>query len=115
MYAPGGLYLPHFDALDPIDVRNQINLIQNIFLRILLFKGFSKTANGTWVGNRIATAMFYVSLLHNYFLFIDNLLIKDFLSFLIWMEVLLFFQIKGLLHFQAEVQWPFGTTLNQMA
>ena len=69
MYAPGGLYLPHFDALDPIDVRNQICLIQNIILRILLFQGFSKTANGTWVGNRIATAMFYVRLLHNYLLF----------------------------------------------
>ena len=44
VYSPGGLYLPHHDAFEPIDVH-------------------AWAPNGTWIGNRIATAMFYVRLI----------------------------------------------------
>jgi len=42
VYSPGGLYLPHYDSFEPLDWH-------------------AWTQNGTWVGNRIATAMFYLS------------------------------------------------------
>ena len=41
VYTPGGVFLPHFDALQPLDIVGWF-------------------PNGTWIGNRIATAMFYV-------------------------------------------------------
>lgn len=41
VYSPGGLYLPHHDAFEPMDIH-------------------AWAPNGTWIGNRIATAMFYV-------------------------------------------------------
>ena len=46
VYSPGGVFLPHFDAYEPLDEH-------------------AWSANGTWIGNRIATAMFYVSNLLN--------------------------------------------------
>lgn len=42
VYSPGGLYLPHYDALEPLD-------------------HLGYTHKRAWVGNRIATAMFYLS------------------------------------------------------
>ena len=42
VYAPGGLILPHYDAFTSLDQ-------------------YARTRNGTWIGNRIATAMFYLS------------------------------------------------------
>ena len=41
VYTPGGVFLPHFDALQPLDIVGWF-------------------PNGTWIGNRMATAMFYV-------------------------------------------------------
>jgi len=42
VYGPGGHYLPHYDAFDLLDPS-------------------SYTPEGTWVGNRISTVMFYLS------------------------------------------------------
>ena len=42
VYTPGGVFVPHTDALEPLDSQ-------------------AWSPNGTWIGNRIATAMFYLS------------------------------------------------------
>ena len=42
VYSPGGHYLPHYDDFDILDPQ-------------------AFTPDGTWVGNRIATAMAYLS------------------------------------------------------
>merc|ERR1712107_249753 len=42
VYGPGGHYLPHYDSFDVLDPS-------------------SFTPEGVWVGNRIATVMFYLS------------------------------------------------------
>ena len=47
MYAPGGLYLPHFDVYDHDDIG--------------MANEDSYTIRGEYVGDRIATLMFYVS------------------------------------------------------
>jgi len=42
VYGPGGHYLPHYDAFDILDPQ-------------------SRTPDGLWVGNRLATVLFYLS------------------------------------------------------
>ena len=44
VYSPGGHYLPHYDAFDDDDDMSR-----------------ARTPEGVWVGNRIATAMVYLS------------------------------------------------------
>ena len=68
LYGSGGHYLPHYDAFDTVSSFIQLYLLSRqefnngiVTCHVSSQVGTDGHAGGVWVGNRVATVMFYLS------------------------------------------------------